>query len=685
MKQWSPPGEFFSFICCVFVIEFSHRENMKLIKHFFVGMLCLVPFVASGQVATTAGSNLTAWNGNSGATNNNNWNTMMNSRTSAAAVNKPKADFGNCNSLILRCAQPKCAGCTTMDVARPIVEGCVNSNATCKKHGADLVEFISAQMVSDANEKIQQQELMAQQAAAQQAAAQSNAQIQQMQQQMQQMQYQMEQQSAQQMKQMQAALEAQQAMAAQAISDVSAAQATASAVAADAGAQGSETVPSQAQIDAMSRGVDEEILARQKISDQILEKIDRAEVELNNLYKQMQDVFAYAGCDSRGNNCSGPKRVKAFKNKARMFFEPYDGVIEEAYEALELALAVGVDVSDVIMMLNGACNKWGKFMCRVGSYGSKGEKYLTYNPQTCKNGRSIKGGYIKGGQECADGMVVPPQDDARCTLTGFLDSSKDVQREWVLENEEGDGLVRLGCATDALDSISIFGRRRSRAGSALDLDTLERMLLQDAPDVVGMGRYSDAQSSGDAEYEATKYCSLTPRGYSRLQTAINTKTLPAKDVCVPYNSLLFTRQTDGALQYSGSNGATSNIIPGIQSEVICNNIRAANNVSGCKVEWQCYNKDGESVACTGADVDSRRCVVDGVGCSYDYENGVIRQTSDKKETSNSTINNATSVSNSGGNAVSFTTLKIPDFTLENKHLVIENNNGSNSRFQLDYK
>ena len=662
---------------------------MKLIKHFFVGMLCLVPFVASGQVATTAGSNLTAWNGNSGATNNNNWNTMMNSRTSAAAANKPKADFGNCNSLILRCAQPKCAGCTTMDIARPIVEGCVNSNSTCKKHGADLVEFISAQMVSDANEKIQQQELMAQQAAAQQAAAQSNAQIQQMQQQMQQMQYQMEQQSAQQMQQMQAALEAQQAMTAQAISDVSAAQATASAAAADAGAQGSETAPSQAQIDAMSRGVDEEILARQKISDQILEKIDRAEVELNNLYKQMQDVFTYAGCDSRGNNCSGPKRVKAFKNKARMFFEPYDGVIDEAYEALELALAVGVDVSDVIMMLNGACNKWGKFMCRVGSYGSEGDKYLKYEPKTCNNGRSVKGGYIKGGQECADGMVVPPQDDARCTLTGFLDSSKDVQREWVLENEEGDGFVRLGCATDALDSISIFGRRRSRAGSALDLDTLERMLLQDAPDVVGMGRYSDAQSSGDAEYEATKYCSLTPRGYSRLQTAINTKTLPAKDVCVPYNSLLFTRQTDGALQYSGANGIwgamSSNVIPGIQSEVICNNIRAANNVGGCKVEWKCYKKDGADVACTGADVDSRRCVVDGEGCSYDYENGVIRQTSDKKETSNSTINNAASASNSGGNAVSFAAINIPEFKLEKPKFEIKNNSGSNSRFQLSYQ
>ena len=128
---------------------------MKFFKQFLLFVCCLCPFVAGAQVATTAGSNLTAWNGNSGATNNNNWNQLMNNRTLAtgAVDAAPTADFGNCNSLILRCAQPKCSGCTTMEIARPIVSGCVNSNEVCKKYGDDLIEFISAQIVSTATNK----------------------------------------------------------------------------------------------------------------------------------------------------------------------------------------------------------------------------------------------------------------------------------------------------------------------------------------------------------------------------------------------------------------------------------------------------------------------------------------------------------------------------------------------------
>jgi hypothetical protein len=54
---------------------------MKLFARFLLMVLCTMPGVVSANVATTAGSNLTAWNGASGATNNNNWNQMMNSRT----------------------------------------------------------------------------------------------------------------------------------------------------------------------------------------------------------------------------------------------------------------------------------------------------------------------------------------------------------------------------------------------------------------------------------------------------------------------------------------------------------------------------------------------------------------------------------------------------------------------------
>ena len=175
---------------------------MKLFKRFLLLCLCAIPTFAQGQIATTAGSNLTAWNRNSGATNNNNWNTLMNNRTLTGGATA-KADFGNCNSLILRCAQPKCAACTTMELAKPVVSGCVNSSKDCKKHGDDLVEFIAAQIVASAAEKVQAQQLAQQQAAAQAAAAQSSQQMAQMQQQMAQMQQQMQQQNAQQMQQMQ--------------------------------------------------------------------------------------------------------------------------------------------------------------------------------------------------------------------------------------------------------------------------------------------------------------------------------------------------------------------------------------------------------------------------------------------------------------------------------------------------
>ncbi|MBO5947134.1 MAG: hypothetical protein J6Q44_03250, partial [Alphaproteobacteria bacterium] len=520
---------------------------MKLFKRFLLLCLCAIPTFAQGQIATTAGSNLTAWNGNSGATNNNNWNQLMNNRTMAGGGSGAVADFGNCNSLILRCAQPKCSGCDTLELARPIVAGCVNSNATCKKYGDDLIEFISAQLVSNANNKAQQAEFAAQQMAAQAAAAQSNAQLQQMQQQMQQMQYEMQQQNAQQMAQMQAALDEQKALTAAAMEqatkqpDVSASVPSVSS----GGALTDDLVA------AAEKGVDADILARKQISGQILSKIENADVALKKLKATMDTAFTYAKCDARGNNCAGPKRVKIFKEKAMAFFEPYDEIVDEAYEALEMALAVGVDVSDVIMMLSGGCNQWGKFLCT-----GKGEKHTvdTYNSSTCKNGRSVKYGWVKGGQECTIGMAVPPQDDNRCTVTQLIGGAGDndeVLREWLDENYEGDRLVRVGCATSALESIAIFGRRSSKKGATLDLDTLERIILQDAPDYVGTNKYSSG--SEDAKIDRLKYCALTPTGYQNLLTAVQSKKMP-KNVCVSNEQLAYDAKYKGWVKFIDGTG-----------------------------------------------------------------------------------------------------------------------------------
>lgn len=510
---------------------------MNLFKRFLLLCLCAIPTFAQGQIATTAGSNLTAWNGNSGATNNNNWNQMMNNRTMAGGGGGATADFGNCNSLILRCAQPKCAGCNTLDLARPIVAGCVNSNAACKKYGDDLIEFISAQLVSNATNKAQQAQIAAQTAAAQAAAAQSNAQLQQMQTQMQQMQYEMQQQNVQQMTQMQAALDEQKALTAAAIEQATKQPEVSAPV------SSANVALTDEMVAAAERGIDADILARKQISGQILSKIENAEIALKKLKATMNTAFEYAKCDARGNNCAGPKRVKIFKEKALAFFEPYDEIVDEAYEALEMALAVGVDVSDVIMMLSGGCNQWGKFLC-TGDDGK--HKVAHYNEKNCNHGRSVRLGTVKGGQECTPGMAVPPQDDSRCTVTAPLigGDNDEVLREWLDENYEGDRLVRVGCATSALESITMFGRRNSKKGATLDLDTLERIILQDAPDYAGGNRLSGGSS--DNEIDRVKYCKLTESGYKNLVAAVQSKKLP-KRICVPYDNLRYVAEREAGV------------------------------------------------------------------------------------------------------------------------------------------
>ena len=282
------------------------------------------------------------------------------------------------------------------------------------------------------------------------------------------------------------------------------------------------------------------------------------------------------------------------------FFEPYDVIVDEVYEGLEMALAVGVDVSDVIMMLSGACNQWGKFLCT-----GEGDihKVGHYNNDNCQNGRSVKGGYVKGGMECSDGMAVPPQDDTRCTLTSLIGGDGDndaVLREWLDENYEGDRLVRVGCATSALDSISIFGRRNSKRDNALGLDILERILLQDSPDYIGNNRY--VKTGTDTYTERMKYCALTPNGYQKLLNAVNSKKLP-KDICVDNKKLTNDFMYGGAIAASAFGGTglhDSAIVPGAEMEHQCKNVSE-------------YAKQVDS-SCS-AKIDDGRCMLQG-GCIY---------------------------------------------------------------------
>ena len=581
------------------MLKSNLRENMKSISRFLVFALALVSVDALGApVSTTVGSNLTAYNQASGSVNNANWNSLMNNRTSAGS-SAPVADFGNCNSLILRCAQPKCSsgGCTTMDVARPIVAGCVESNASCKQYGDDLIEYISAQIVASSTAKSNQQAADAQVAAAQAAAAQSAQQLQQMQSQMQQMQAQMQQQNAETTAQLQAALEEQKQLTAQAIAQANSAQQSASAATTSAATTtASSGALTQAQTVAASAGVSADVLARQQISGQILSRIEAAEVSLKEIKAVLSDVYNYAGCDSSGNNCSGPKRVKTFKQKAMNFFDPYNNVLSELYDALILAQSVGVDITDIYMMLNGTCNVWGKYLCGPG-------QVMHYTSNNCINNISVpvanpgESGSVLGGASCKIGQVVP-MSDGGCQLIEMLNSQDEVQSAWLYPETGTDDKtqVRVGCASEALENSMLFSNMKKQ--SSIDIETLQRIIEQDAPSVYGGGLFGSSTTT--PEKDGLKYCALNAEMYADLQNLVSLKQLP-KSVCVSERDLNKNAGMDATGLISATdNRALRNALAICRSKSLESD--SAFNLSKCYCEYaETYDFlaywDGSKCAC----------------------------------------------------------------------------------------
>lgn len=530
---------------------------MKRVPAFLVSVLALVTCaVIAAPVPSTVGDNLTAYNNNMGAVNNAQWNTYTNPRSNSALTGggtTPTADFGNCNALILRCAQPKCAngGCSTMDIARPIVTGCVQSNETCSKYGTDLIEFISAQLVSDANAAAQAAQANAQIAAANAAAQQSNQQMQQMRQQMQQMQQQMQQQSADTAAQIQAALAQQQAATEQAIANATSAntaalnsvtaqmqQSRAQSAASTTATTATTGELTAAQQVAAQSGVSADVLAREQIAGQILSQIENAEDALDSAYAAFKAASDYAGCDSTGSNCTGPKRVATFKHKAMDFFDPYNDVLSDLYDALILAQSAGLDITDIYMMLNGTCNVWGQYLCAEG-------QVMHYTSANCINGKSVPdrysgGGTVFGGADCKPGQVVP-MSDGGCQLIKMLTSEDEVQRNWLYPETGTDGVqVRVGCASEALDNSALF--RNLKRKSDIDIDVLQRMIEQDAPSVFGNGRFGSTKPDPDG----VKFCAIGDESFAALQTAASLRELP-DTVCVPDKELEKIWDTDGKM------------------------------------------------------------------------------------------------------------------------------------------
>ena len=583
---------------------------MKRISGFLLVALalCSAGARAASPVATTVGSNLTAYNNNTGAINNAMWNSYVNPRANSAAT-APTADFGNCNAIILRCAQPKCTngGCSTMEIARPIVSGCVQSNPSCEQYGTDLIEYISAQLVASSTASANQAAADAQVAAAQAAAQQSAQQMAAMQQQMSQMQQQMQQQSADTAAQIQAALAQQQAATTQAIADAASAnQAAISNVAGQMQATNTASVAttttntanlsagavdlSAAQQVAAASGISADLLAREQIAGQILTKIENAEVALKSAQAAMRTAFDYAGCDSTGSNCTGPKRVKTFKTKAMEFFDPYNDVLDEVYDALILAQSVGVDITDIYMMLNGTCNAWGQYLCAEG-------QVMHYNKTNCPDGESVavetNGGTVFGGADCKIGQVVP-MSDGGCQLIQVLQDDADVQRNW-LYPETGDGgvQVRVGCASEILDNSALFRNRRSQA--SIDIETLQRIIEQDAPSAYGRNGVFGGTTT--PEKDGLPYCKLTDSTYRDLQKIASLKDLPDK-VCVTETEM--KRIADNGISITQTDGES---VAGYYQK--CSSVNGAERAKClCNAKsggWQSWDAETEQCVCYFSD------------------------------------------------------------------------------------
>ncbi len=527
---------------------------MKSLSRILTVCLCCVPtFGAVANIATTSGSNLTAYNPSNSY--NNQWATVSNARYDGNTT--AKVDFGNCNAVVLRCAQPKCnnGGCVDESVAAAIVEGCVKSNSKCKQYSDDLVNYMTAQLVASSNAKLNQQQMELEQArlaAEAQAAANSaqSEQISQMQNQMYQMQQQMAQQQAESAQQLQEALAQQAAQSAAAIENMK--------TAATEAAKQTEAGITAYQQDAINRGISEEVLARQQITGQIQTEIEDADTSLVAMKKAMQNAFDYAGCDARGNNCTGPRRIKKWRELAIGFLTPYDNAIDKIYDALVTAQTVGVDLSDIYMMLNNSCNAWGQYMCEKGA----DIDYSGSTPMSCP--QDVQEKEINCVKTCPSKTLSIPvagvgtitnttydescREDCKkrmgckpCTLLKVLSDKAEVYEGWINPTTDKDtnGTV-IACASNVLDNTKLFARRtKNKNGAGLvDIDLLDRWLNQTEPNKV---------KNKDTFPQPENYCGVTPEydGENALSSAVLSHVVNTEST--KYNNMSFCVDINGSV------------------------------------------------------------------------------------------------------------------------------------------
>ncbi len=567
---------------------------------FLCAMVCAV-FVAPAvaNVATTAGSNLTAYNG-TGATNNNQWNNLMNGRGGMSATTAD-ANFGNCNAVILRCASPKCSGggCYDMNVARPIVAGCVNANNACKKHGDALIDYITAQVVAQSNAKQQEQanavaiaqaQAEAQAAASAAATAQSNAQMQAMQAQMQQMQEQMAESMNAMQAQMAAQSESQNAQIQNALAEQRESMAASTSMANSTGDTGAVIAGLEglgvAEQLAAKNGISADILVREQMGGKIETAIEDAMTAMKDLKEKLDAVLEYAGCDSSATNCTGPKRVKKFKDLANEFFDPYENVVENIYDALILAMTLGIDVNDVIMLLSESCNIWGKYICATCNPNSAADKA---DGCVCNDSKNNEGCYFRVSTD-SNGNVSKNQK--HCRLVDTLTEKDTVWREWIDANTGMTGSTQVACASDVIMNAPLFRTMKKKA--TMSIEGLRDLVAQDSRACRGKmdgGNFVLTPNNDPAEACWLNHCAVEPDSeyYEVLRNAVDTRKLPEKKSSVGSkvkDVLCYTNERSlpevGLTSVDGVEIATLRYCADAKSEQICERL------SEC--EWLEVNK-----------------------------------------------------------------------------------------------
>lgn len=530
-----------------------HPREMKNLSRILTTILCCAPLAyagAAGQVATTSGHDLTSYNPSNA--NNNQWATLTNSRYDGSST--AKVDFGNCNALILRCAQPKCGngGCAEYDIAQKIVEGCVKSNKTCKKYGEDLIESMSAQLVASAAAKANEQQAAldaariqaeANAAAATAAANAQSQQMQQMQQQMQEMQQQMERQQEESARQLQSALNQQAQQQQQALDDMKAA----ATEAAEKNVAGDKNVTSYQQ-EAIDRGVATDLISRQTLTGQVSTEVENAKTNLVAAQKALNTLFEYGHCDSHGNNCSGPTRVKKWRELARAFIDPYDKTVEDIYDALITAQGTGVDISQIYLMLDNSCNQWAQFACPPGDrieYTYDGTKPTS--PRSCGELTSAQEACM---EKCINNPDNPPKASTQtlydycnsicdtasacrsCTVQKVLTEADEVYTGWVnQEDPKGNGNTTvIACYSGVLQNNTLFAHMMKRRGGTgmVDLEVLDRWISQVEPDKC----YKNSDNGKCEGVDPENYCFKDATMKNTLHSKSLSKALTNEDICV---------------------------------------------------------------------------------------------------------------------------------------------------------